>query len=87
VNRQPGLVAMPIPAGEARALLAEAWVLAVGHPVAEARVFTAEAWVGAEVDPVTAELAERAVELARRVGDPLTESAALDQLTSVQLGQ
>ena len=87
INRQPGLMATPAPIGEADELLAEAWVLAAGDPAAEARVFTAGAYVGDDVDPVTAELAERAVELGRRVGDPLTESAALDQLTAVRLAQ
>ena len=87
INRQPGLMATPTPIGEADELLAEAWVLAAGDPAAEARVFTAGAYVGDDVDPVTAELAERAVELGRRVGDPLTESAALDQLTAVRLAQ
>jgi hypothetical protein len=48
-------------------------------------VLTAEAFNGPDSDPVTAELTERAITLARRVGDPLAESAALDQLTSIQL--
>ena len=87
INRQHGLMATPAPAGAAGALLTEARLLAVGDPAAEARVFTAEAFAGDDTDPVTAELAERAIELARRVGDPLTESAALDQLTSVQLAR
>ena len=87
INRQPGLMATPIPAGEAGALLTEAWVLAAGDAAAEARVFTAEAYAGDDIDPVTAERAERAAELARRVGDPLAESAALDQLTSIRLAR
>lgn len=36
---------------------------------------------------MTAELADRAITLARRVGDPLRESAALDQLTSIRLAR
>jgi hypothetical protein len=48
-------------------------------------LLTAEAFNGPDTDPLTVELAERAITLARRVGDPLTESAALDQLASVQL--
>ena len=87
VHRQHGMMTMPARAGEERALLAGAWVLAVGDPAAEARVFTAEAHVGDVTDPVAADLAARAVELARRVGDPLTESAALDQITGVELAR
>ena len=87
INRGPGLMATAPPVGEVDALLAEAWALAAGDPAAEARVLTAEAFNGADTDPVTAELAERAITLARRVGDPLTESAALDQLTAVQLAR
>ena len=87
INRHFGLMAAPAPAGEAAALLNEAWALAVGDPAATARVFTAQACVGDEIDPVTAELAGRAVTLARRVGDPLTESAALDHLTAVELAR
>jgi len=87
INRGPGLMAAPPPEDAMGALLAEAWVLAGGDPAAEARVLTAEAFNGTETDPVTAELAERAVTIARRVGDPLAESAALDQLTAVHLGR
>jgi hypothetical protein len=87
INRGPRLMAAPPPEDAMGALLAEAWVLAGGDPAAEARVLTAEAFNGTETDPVTAELAERAVTFARRVGDPLAESAALDQLTAVHLGR
>ena len=69
------------------ALIAEAWALAGGDLAAEARLLTAEAFNGAIADPATAELVERALTLARRVGDPLIESAALDQLTAVQLAR
>ncbi len=85
ILRGPGLMATPSPVGEVDALLAQAWALAAGDPAAEARTLTAEALNGDHRDPVTALLAERAIVLARRVGDPLTESAALDQLTAVQL--
>ena len=54
---------------------------------AQARLLTAEAYTGDDTDPVTAELAERAITLARRAGDPLAESAALDELTAVQLAR
>jgi hypothetical protein len=80
IVRRPGMIPTPAPAGELDALLTAARALAAGHPAAEARVYATEAFVGANTDPVTAELTGRAVELARRAGDPLTESAALDQL-------
>jgi hypothetical protein len=80
-------MAVPPPVGAADALLDEARQLAAGDPVAEARVLTAEAFNGPDNDPVTAELTERAIALARRVGDPLAESAALDQFTSIQLAR
>jgi hypothetical protein len=69
------------------ALLAEARALASDDPVAEARLLVAEAFNGADTDPVTIELIDRALMLAHRVGDPLIESAALDQLTAVQLAR
>jgi predicted ATPase/DNA-binding CsgD family transcriptional regulator len=87
INRGPGMMAWAPAAVEVDALLAEGWALAAGDPGAEARLLTAEAFNGEDTDPVTAELAERAIELARRVGDPLTESAALDELTWVQLAR
>jgi hypothetical protein len=46
---------------------------------------TAEAFHGEDIDPLSAELSIRAVELSRRSGDPLAESAALDQFTATQL--
>jgi predicted ATPase/DNA-binding CsgD family transcriptional regulator len=70
---------------EVDALLAEASQLAAGDLAAEARTITAEAFKYDEADPVAAELIERALALTRRAGDPLTESAALDSLTAVQL--
>jgi predicted ATPase/DNA-binding CsgD family transcriptional regulator len=85
INRGPGLMASTSAPGEIERLLAEAWSLAGGDAAAEARILTAEAFNGAERDPVTVELTERAIVLARRVGDRLTESAALDELTAIQL--
>src|SRR5262249_34730337 len=40
---------------------------------------------GARLEGVSAELAERGITLARRAGDPLGESAALDLQTSIQI--
>ncbi|MGS2648068.1 LuxR C-terminal-related transcriptional regulator [Streptosporangium sp. LJ11] len=78
---------------EAVALVCEARELAGGDPAAEAAVALAEAGVlsdafGAVQGPAdnavpeTLARAERAVELARRIGNPLAESAALDALTA-----
>ena len=74
-------------AGEVEALIAEGWALAAGDLAAEARLLTAEAFNGASADPATVELVERALTLARRIDDPLIESAALDQLTAIQLAR
>lgn len=83
------------PQEEAIALITEARELAGDDPAAQAAVALAEAGVltdafGAAQGPAdnavpeTLERAERAVELARRTGDPLVESAALDALTAAQ---
>ena len=86
-NRTRGLMATAPAAGLADELLARGWALAGGNVAAQARLLTAEAFNGDDTDPVTAELAERAIALARRAGDPLAESAALDEFTSVQLAR
>ncbi len=85
INRGPGLMATRPAAGEVDALLAEAWTLAPGDVAAEARTLTAEAFNCADTDPAAVDFVQAAMALARLAGDPLTESAALDQLTSVQL--
>ena len=87
INRAPGLMATRPAAGEVDALLAEAWTLAPGDLAAEARTLTAEAFDRADTDPATVDFVQAAMALARHAGDPLTESAALDQLTSVQLAR
>jgi predicted ATPase/DNA-binding CsgD family transcriptional regulator len=87
INRGPGLMATPAATDQVAALLAEATALADGDLAAQARTLTAEAFNHADTDPVTVELVERAMDLARQAGDPLAESAALDQLTSVQLAR
>lgn len=87
INRGPGLMATMPTAGEAEALIAEGWALAGEDLAAQARLLTAEAFNSTTADPATAELVERALALARQVGDPLIESAALDQLTAVQLAR
>ncbi|MDQ0946512.1 putative ATPase/DNA-binding CsgD family transcriptional regulator [Streptomyces phaeochromogenes] len=87
INRAPGLIETEPAAGEVEALIAEAWMLADSDPAAQARLLIAEACNGAIADPATLELIKRALTLARRIDDPLIESAALDQLTAVQLGR
>ena len=84
----------PLP-GEAAALLVTARELAGDDPAAQAAVALAEcgvqgdAFYADEAEPrttpeETTALAERAVELARRLDDPLAEVAALDALTGAQ---
>jgi hypothetical protein len=87
LNRARGMMSTVHADGQAEVLLARGRALAGGNAAAEARLLTAEAFNGAELDPVSAELAARAIALARRAGDPLTESAALDELTAVQLAR
>ncbi len=80
------------PAAEVTALLAEARALADGSPATDAALALAEAAVLADAygsvqgspDNTARETvahADRAVELARRAGDPVAESAALDALS------
>src|SRR5205807_3812970 len=86
-NRASGLMSVLIPPGSVEPLLAEASALTDGDPAAEARVVIAEAFNRSRRDPVIAALVERGIALARRVGDPLAESAALDLLTSTYLAR
>jgi predicted ATPase len=96
IGRARGLMATAPADGQAAALLVRAWglawadrdVAAGGRRLAtEARLLAAEAFNREDIDPVTAELTDRAIALARWAGDPLTQSAALDQLTGVQLSR
>jgi predicted ATPase/DNA-binding CsgD family transcriptional regulator len=86
INRALGTMSELPPPSEKDALLAEARALAGGDARVEAALLTITA-LGEALDPASAELAERAVELARRLGDARLESAALDQLTSVQIAR
>ena len=85
INRGPGIMAEVPPPEVVDELIQEAVGLAGGSPLAEPSILTAQAFNGDELDPVTRDLAERAVILARRVGDALDESAALDELSAVHL--
>ena len=84
INRSPGILETS-PVDGVEALIAEGWALAGDDLTAQARLVTAEAFNGDEADPTTLDLVEHALLLARRIEDPLIESAALDQLTAVQL--
>ncbi|GAA3384738.1 ATP-binding protein [Cryptosporangium minutisporangium] len=85
INRGPGIMSRPVPAGEVERTLAEAAALVGDDPAARARLLTARAFAGDELDPATTEYLEQAVAGSRAAGDPLGESAALDQVTSVHL--
>jgi predicted ATPase/DNA-binding CsgD family transcriptional regulator len=85
IHRHLGLMATMPAAGEAAALIARGWALAEGDLAAQARLLSAEAFSSDVADPVTVNLIDRALLLARRVDAPLIESAVLDQLTAVQL--
>ncbi|MFF0608828.1 ATP-binding protein [Nocardia tengchongensis] len=95
VYRMSDTFARPVAAGEAAALLSQARELAGADPAALAAVALAECGVHSDAahtdlpeseTPATVaiSLAQRAVELADRTGDPLARSAALDALTAAQ---
>ena len=67
------------------ALLAEARQRAGDDLLARTRVAIAEAFATPDADTDARSVAEHAVALARRCGDPLAESAALDRLTTIRL--
>ena len=85
IYRGPGLMSEYVPPSEAECLIGEAAALVGDHTAAQARLLVAQAYSSGEHDPATIELLERAIALSREAGDPLAESAALDQLTAVRL--
>jgi predicted ATPase len=89
IGRAMGLMATAPAAGQDQALLTRGWALALAdrNVAAEARLLASEAYNRDETDPVAAELTDRAIALARQTGNPLIESAALDQLTAMQLAR
>ena len=87
VNRCPGIMSEPPGRGMARLLLRRAHPIALGHPEVDPLLLVAEAFDGEDRDDMASELALRARELARRARDVLAESAALDQITAVQLAR
>ncbi len=84
ITNAPGIMSELPPPGAERALLGEARALAAGDVNVEAAVLTITT-AADEFDPTYADLAERAVDLAHRVGDTRLESHALDQLTAAHL--
>jgi predicted ATPase/DNA-binding CsgD family transcriptional regulator len=84
ITNAPGIMSELAPPGEERTLLGEAQALAAGDVHVEAALLTVTTPED-EFDPTYGDLAERAVELAHRVGDARLESHALDQLTAVRL--
>jgi hypothetical protein len=88
ILRAPGIMS-PAPAPEEAAELIEAARRLDGRtPAAEAAILVAEVSRAAvsDTEPADITLAESAVELARRAGEPLTESGALDALTGALAG-
>ncbi|MEV0291374.1 LuxR C-terminal-related transcriptional regulator [Kribbella sp. NPDC050820] len=86
VLHAPGVMSELASPGERQALLDEAWTLAFGDPYVEAAILNVVGFQD-ERDPQSSELIERAVELARRVGDARLESSTLDSLTGLQLAR
>ncbi len=78
VNRFQGMFTHQPATTAAETLVAEARRYATGDRRAAAAILLAKANAVDPRDPVAAELAERSLELARRVADPLLESGALD---------
>ena len=85
IGRGPGIIPTLPPHGEVERLLERARPLVGGDPATEARMLIAQAFALDERDPEAERLVERALELARAADDRLAESAALDELTSIQL--
>jgi hypothetical protein len=84
-TRMPGILGELPPEDTIDELLAQARPLAGGDVAAQAQVLIAEAFRLPELDPAALDLVNRALQLARQAGDPLLESAALDNLTGIQL--
>lgn len=86
-NRAAGTIAARPDELVPRALLDEAWRLAGEHPVTRARIAAAEAFAVPETAEASAELVHAALAAARRSGDVMAESSALDRLTTIQLSR
>jgi predicted ATPase/DNA-binding CsgD family transcriptional regulator len=85
MRRAPGLLTTAPSSDAVERSLARAWQLVTDDAATQARVLVAEAFRSGSQDPLAGEFAERAAALARRAGDRLIESAALDQVTTAHL--
>ena len=85
IRRGPGMMRSVATPQQVADLLAEASDLAGGDEAARARVLIAEAFRQGGAAPDAIDLARQALEITRRLDDPLAVSAALDALTSIQL--
>ncbi|WP_205629592.1 ATP-binding protein [Jiangella muralis] len=86
VHRSAGILAEVPPAATAAGWLATARTLA-DDPGTRARCAVVEAFAAVDDQPGAVASTERAIELARESGDPVVESAALDQLTGLRLAR
>lgn len=88
ILRAPGIQSPVPPPEEAEKLIEAARRLDTTSPAAEAAIVMAEASRASvrENEPADVTLAERAVQLAQRAGQPLIESDALDALTGAYAG-
>jgi predicted ATPase/DNA-binding CsgD family transcriptional regulator len=87
LNRGPGIIARPPDPVAVRTALDGARRLAGADPLALARIAVAEAFAVPETGADGAAATERALRLARALGDPLIEIAALDRQTTVWLSR
>jgi predicted ATPase/DNA-binding CsgD family transcriptional regulator len=88
LDRSPGLLSQAPSTARTVELLEEARTLAGDDPHVEAAILTVKSGSGScGPGPNDPAQAERALELARRMGDLRLESAALDQLTVSQLSR
>jgi predicted ATPase/DNA-binding CsgD family transcriptional regulator len=82
ISRAPGIMATPHSQAEAGALVAEVRALSDDSPLVRAAIAVATAWAR---PPAPGE-ARRVVDLAKRSGDGILHSVALDLLTLTNLG-
>jgi predicted ATPase/DNA-binding CsgD family transcriptional regulator len=85
--RAPGIMAVRPAEEDAPALIAEAEALVDSDPLVDAAVSCARAFGSIEVEAESQRLADLAVELAERSGNPWLESAALDQRSALHLAE
>lgn len=83
ISRAPGVMSSLAAVGTDRDLIGRAQQLAFDDPHVAAATVSTVGWRPVR-DPASDVLTERAVELARRVGDARLESATLDNLTAIR---